>query len=81
MPLLHHLAGVTDHGERFQPEKIHLQEAEIFNRPHRILCGDRAVVVLFERQNVHQRLGPDHNPRRMDGRVSRQVLKNERRVD
>ena len=49
MPLFHHLAGVADHGKRFESEKIHLQQAKILNGAHWILGRDRTVVVFFER--------------------------------
>ena len=81
MPLLHHLAGVADHGERFEPEKIHLQQAKILNGAHWILGRDRTVVVFFERQDVHQWLSADHNPCRMNGGVPGQIFQNKCCVD
>ena len=48
-PLLHHLAGAADDRQRFQPEKIHLQQAKILHRAHRVLGGDDTVLVFLER--------------------------------
>ena len=83
MPLVRfdHLAGVADDGQRLQPEEIHLQQAEIADRTHRVLRDDGAVLVLLERQQIHQRLIADHDAGGMDGRVARDVFEHERGVD
>ena len=79
--LLHHLAGVANDRQRLQPEKIHLQQAEIADRTHRVLRDDRAVFVLLERQQIHQRLVADHHAGGVHRGVAREIFQDERRID
>ncbi len=78
---LHHLAGVADDRQRLQAEEIHLQQAEVADRAHRVLRDDGAVLVLLERQQIHQRLIADDHAGRVDRGVAREVFENERGVD
>ena len=63
-----HFAGVADDGERLQPEKIHLQQAEVADGIHRVLGDERAAVVLLEREQIHQRLVADDDAGGVDAR-------------
>ena len=78
---LDHFAGVADDGERLQPEKIHLQQAEVADGIHRVLRDERAAFVLLERQQIHQRLVADDDAGGVDGGVAREVFEDERGVD
>ena len=78
---LDHFAGVADDGERLQPEKIHLQQAEVADGIHRVLRDERAAVVLLERQQIHQRLVADDDAGGVDRGVAREVFENERGVN
>ncbi len=78
---LDHLAGVADDGQRLQPEKIHLQQAEVADRIHRVLRDQRAAVVLLERQQIHQRLVADDHAGGVHGGVARDVFEDERGVN
>ena len=64
-----------------RPEEVHLQQAQVAHRPHRILGHDDAVFVLLERQQVHQRLVADDHARRVHRGVARQVFEDESGVD
>ena len=79
--LLDHLAGVANDRQRLEAQEIHLQQAQVAHRPHRVLGDDGAVFVLLERQQVHQRLVADDHARGVDRGVARQVFEDERRVD
>ena len=78
---LHELHGVAEDGERLQPEEIHLQQAEVADRAHRVLGDDAAVVVLLQRQEVDERLGADDDAGRVDAGAAGLVLEQERVVD
>ena len=71
---LYHLARVADYRQRFQAQEIHLQQPEIAHRPHRVLGHHHAILVLFEGQQVDQRLIPNYHAGGMDRCVSRQVF-------
>ena len=77
MTALHHLDRVADDGQRLQPEEVHLQQAEITDRAHRVLRDDAAVVIKLERQIIDQRLRTDDDARRVDRAVARQVFEHE----
>src|ERR1041385_3563071 len=51
--LLDHLARVANHGQGFQAQEIHLEEAQITDRSHCILRYDAAVLILLEREQIH----------------------------
>ena len=65
----------------FRPEKIHLQQAEIADGIHRVLRDERAVFVLLERQQIHERLVADDDAGRVNAGVAREVFEDERRVN
>ena len=65
----------------FRPEKIHLQQAQVADRIHRVLRDERAVLVLLEREQIDQRLVADDHAGRVHGGVARQVFQHERGVD
>ena len=69
--------GVAQDGQRLEPEEVHLQEAEVAHRPHRVLGHDAAVVVLLERQQVDQRLGADDDAGRVDAGAAGLVLEDQ----
>ena len=52
----------------FRPEKIHLQQAEVADGIHGVLRDERAVFVLLERQQIHQRLVADDHAGGVDAR-------------
>ena len=79
--LLHHFAGIADDRQRFQAEKIHLQQAEIADRAHRVLRDDGAVFVLLERQQIDQRLIADDHAGGVHGGIAREVFEDERGID
>ena len=76
-----HFARVANDRERFQPQKIHLQQTEVADRPHRVLGYNGAVVVRLQRQQVDERLVADDDARGVHGGVAREVFENERGVD
>ena len=65
----------------FKPEEIHLEQAQIADRPHRVLRDDGAVLVFFQRQQVDQRLVANDDAGGVDRGVARQVFQDEGRVD
>ena len=81
MRALDHFAGIANDGECLQPEKIHLQQAEIADGIHRVLRDERAAFVLLERQQIHQGLIADDDAGGVDAGVARDVFKDERGVD
>ncbi len=74
---LDHFASVANDRKRLQSEKIHLQQAEFAYGIHRILRHERAVFVGLERQQIHQRLGPNHHARCVNAGVARQIFEHE----
>jgi len=78
---LDHFAGVADDGQSFQSEKIHLQQTQIADRSHRVLRDNRAVLVRFQRQQIHERLVADDHASRMNTGISREVFENQSRVN
>ena len=78
---LDHFAGVADDGQSFQAEKIHFQQTQITDRPHRVLRDNCAVFVRFQRQQIDERLVADDNASRMNTGISREVFEDERGVN
>ena len=78
---LDHLAGVADDRQRFQAEKIHLQQAQIAHGVHGVLGGDDAVGVRLEREHINQRLGADHHCRGVDGGIACEILQHKRGIN
>ena len=78
---LDHFAGVADDGQSFQPEKIHLQQAEVADGIHRVLRDERAAFVLLERQQIHERLVADDDAGGVNAGVARDVFEDERGVN
>ena len=66
---------VLDHGQRFQPEKIHLEQAEIVQRAHRILA-DHVVAfdVAAERDVIGQIAIGDDDTGRVHPGIAREAL-------
>ncbi len=58
--LLDEAEGVGDHGQGLEPEEVHLEQAQLLDRPHRV-AGDqlRPLGVLVERHPIHQGLVRD----------------------
>ena len=78
---LHHFAHVADDGQRLQPEKVHLEQAEIADRIHRVLRDDRAILVGLERKQIDQRLVANDDTGGVDGAIAGDVLKDEGDID
>ena len=78
---LHHFTGVANDGERLEAEEIHLQQAKVSDRPHRVLRHDGALLIGLEREQIHERLVGDDDPRRVHRRVAHEVFESKRRVD
>ena len=66
------LDRVGEHGEGAQPQEVHLEQAELLDRPHGV-AGDelRALGILVERNVLVQRLVGDHHGRGVHGSVPR----------
>ena len=47
--LLHHLAGIADDGQGFEPKKIHFEQTQVPDRIHRVLRDQRPIFVLLQR--------------------------------
>ena len=78
---LDHFAGVADDSERFQAEKIHLQQTEFTDGVHRILRDERAAFVQLERQEIHERFRTDDDACGVHTSVSREILEDKRGVN
>src|SRR5205085_2374120 len=50
-----HFNRVPDDRERFEPQEIHLQQAEVAYWSHGVLGDDDTVLVLLERKQVGER--------------------------
>ena len=83
VPLLHHLHGAMDHRECREPQKVHLQHADLLEADHVELCDYSFAAVLRSSGSLWRCAYRDvlvQGPRRyddtrsMDGRVTRQAL-------
>ena len=77
----HHLRGVADDRQGLETQEVHLQQAQVADRPHGVLGDDAAVVVLLERQQIHQGLGSDDHAGRMDADAPGLVFQQQGRLD
>ena len=75
-----HLLGVVDDREVAQAEEVHLEEAQLFDRCHRVLRDDR-VVVHAQRHVVDDRAVRDDDAGRMGRGVARHAFDLPRHVD
>ena len=84
LSLGYEVSGPGEYGEVGQPEKIHLEQAQVGARGHRVLRHDHAVVVsangLLERHDVVQRLLGDDYSGGVGAGMARQALHGSRRV-
>ena len=76
-----HLSGIANDRQGLETQKVHLEKSQVADRSHGILGDDIALVVLLERQEVHQRLGPDDHAGGMNANAASLVLQEEGRVD
>ena len=79
--LVDHLGRVADDRQGLETQEVHLQQAEVADRAHGVLGDDPALVVLLERQQVHQRLGPDDHAGRVHAHAAGLVFQQQSRVD
>ena len=70
MPL-DQLQRVVDDGERGQPQKIHLEQIELFQPDHVVLRDNFVFVGLVERNQLLERRGRNHHARRVHAGVAR----------
>ncbi len=76
--LFDHLHRVMQHRQRRQPQKIHFQQADAFQRVHVKLRGDFVAVGFIYRNNLRQRLRRNHHACRMCRSVPRQPFQAQR---
>ena len=67
--LTHHVQRVPDDGQSAQPQKVHFQKAQPFQRAHGVLGGNHVVVGL-QRHVLGDGLGGDEHARRMGAGVT-----------
>ena len=80
MLALHHLFRIRQHGEISQTQKVHLEQAQLFQRRHDKL-RDHIAVICRERHIMIDRFIRDDNAGRVRGRMARHSLQTARRVD
>ena len=67
--------GLLDRGECFEPKEIHLEQAEIIERPHRILADDVVTFHVSTKRDVIGKIAiADHHTGRVHAGVTRQTL-------
>ena len=79
--LLDHFAGVSNDGQRFEAEKIHLEQTQITYGVHGVLGDDGAVGVRLEWKHIDQRLGADDHGGSVDGGIARDILQHKGSID
>ncbi|MPM42835.1 hypothetical protein SDC9_89507 [bioreactor metagenome] len=71
---------IANHRERPQAQKVHLEQAELFQRGHwKLRCDNR--VVELERHNLGNRHAGDYNARRVGRAVAGKTFQLERKVN
>ena len=74
--------SLLDHVEVAQAEEVDLQQPECLDVAHRVLRHDFAVgPLLLQRHELHQRLGGDDDPGRVDRVCAGQPLERPREID
>ena len=78
---LHHLHRVLDHRQSAQAKEIHLEQTQLLYGGHRKLGGYGTVGAPRKGYILVRRIGTDHHPRRMHGRMSWQPLQPSAHID
>jgi hypothetical protein len=66
--------GITNKGQSFQPEKVHLEHAEVAERLHGELGDDLVFLAAGERHDLGKIAVADDHTRRVDAGIARQTL-------
>ena len=67
--------GFLERGECFEPKEIHFEQAEIVERPHRILADDVVAFHVATKRDVIGKIAiADHDTGRVHAGVTRQAL-------
>ena len=80
-PLGDHPAGILDHPQVSEPQKVHLEKSQLLYRRHRKLRHDRSVLGSGQGHKILRRLLADHHPRRMHGHIPRKSLQPPAHID
>ena len=78
--LPHHVQRVPDNCQCTQPQEVHFQQTEPFNRAHRVLGGNHLIVAL-ERHKFHYRFSGNQYTGRVGGCVPWHALQRHRGVN
>ena len=72
---------VFDHGQRFQPQKIHFQQPEVVQRIHRILADDVVAFDVAAERDVFGKIAiTDDNAGRVHAGIARKSFQRRSRI-
>ena len=79
--LLDKIAGIADDRQGLEPKEVHLQQAEVADRAHGVLGDNGAILILFERQKIVQRLIANKHAGRVNRCVAGEIFENQGGID
>ncbi len=76
-----HPAGVLDHAQVPEPQKVHLEQSQFLDGGHRELGDNRTVLGPRQRDKILRRFPADYHPGRVHGCISGQSFQSLAHLD